>query len=63
PILLLQHGLFPASPTRPRTAVSIDLLDLYRGFFERSCDAITTLAAALHTTYIRRGFSVDSLRV
>ncbi|KAJ7466743.1 hypothetical protein B0H11DRAFT_1733128 [Mycena galericulata] len=62
PILLLQHGLFPASPTRPRTAVSIDLLDLYRGFFERSCDAITALAAALHTTYTRRGFAVDSLR-
>ncbi|KAJ7431750.1 hypothetical protein B0H11DRAFT_1761580 [Mycena galericulata] len=62
PILLLQHGLFPASPTKPRTAVSIDLLDLYRGFFERSCDAITALAAALHTTYTRRGFAVDSLR-
>ncbi|KAJ7502581.1 hypothetical protein B0H11DRAFT_1712541 [Mycena galericulata] len=62
PILLLQHGLFPASPTKPRTAVSIDLLDLYRGFFERSCDAITALAAALHTTYTRRGFTVDSLR-
>ncbi|KAJ7830388.1 hypothetical protein B0H13DRAFT_1526019, partial [Mycena leptocephala] len=55
PILLLQHGLFAASPTRPRTAVSVDLLDLYRGFFERSCDAITALAAALHSTYTRRG--------
>ncbi|KAJ7845678.1 hypothetical protein B0H13DRAFT_1647204, partial [Mycena leptocephala] len=60
--LLLQHGLFAASPTRPRTAVSIDLLDLYRGFFERSCDAITALAAALHSTYTRRGLCVDSQR-
>ncbi|KAJ7500701.1 hypothetical protein B0H11DRAFT_2225095 [Mycena galericulata] len=62
PIVLVQQGLFPASPTKPRIAVSIDLLDLYRGFFERSCDAITALAAALHTTYTRRGFAVDSSR-
>ncbi|KAJ6585213.1 hypothetical protein B0H19DRAFT_1250090 [Mycena capillaripes] len=52
----------PRIPTRPRTAVSIDLLDLYRSFFERSCDAITVLAAALHTTYTRRGLCVDSQR-
>ncbi|KAJ7900475.1 hypothetical protein B0H13DRAFT_1622406 [Mycena leptocephala] len=62
PILLLQHGLFAAAPTRPRTAISIDLLDLYRGFFERSCDAITALTAALHSTYTRRGLCVDSQR-
>ncbi|KAJ7907174.1 hypothetical protein B0H13DRAFT_2332561 [Mycena leptocephala] len=62
PILLLQHGLFAASPTRPRTAISIDLLDLYRGFFERSCDAITALTAALHSTYTWRGLCVDSQR-
>ncbi|KAJ7207766.1 hypothetical protein B0H12DRAFT_1243085 [Mycena haematopus] len=45
-ILLVQHGVFPATPIRPRTAVSIDLLDLYRGLFKCSCDAITALAAA-----------------
>ncbi|KAJ6462576.1 hypothetical protein C8R45DRAFT_841653 [Mycena sanguinolenta] len=62
PILLVQHGVFPATPTRPRTAVSIDLLVLYRSLFERSCDAITALAAALHTTYTRRGFRIYSRR-
>ncbi|KAJ7916234.1 hypothetical protein B0H13DRAFT_2231663 [Mycena leptocephala] len=60
---LLIQCLYPTpSPTRPRTAISIDLLDLYRGFFERSCDAITALAAALHSTYTRRGLCVDSQR-
>ncbi|KAJ7256548.1 hypothetical protein B0H12DRAFT_1232870 [Mycena haematopus] len=34
PILLVQHGLFPATPTKPRTAVSIDLLDLHRALSE-----------------------------
>ncbi|KAJ6505166.1 hypothetical protein C8R45DRAFT_817754 [Mycena sanguinolenta] len=58
----LQHGVFPASPTRPRTGVSIDLLEIYRALFERSCDAITALASALHTIYGRRGFKVISTR-
>ncbi|KAF8145009.1 hypothetical protein K438DRAFT_1630896 [Mycena galopus ATCC 62051] len=62
-ILLVKHGVFPASPTKPRTAVSIDLLDLYCALFERSCDTITALAAALHTVYDRRGFRVFSQRV
>jgi hypothetical protein len=31
--------------------------------FERSCDAINALAAALHTIYDRRGFTVVSERV
>ncbi|KAJ7080173.1 hypothetical protein B0H15DRAFT_997436, partial [Mycena belliarum] len=55
-----QHGVFPASPTKTKTGVSIDVLDFYRAFFERSCDAITALAAALHTLYDRRGFRVTS---
>ncbi|KAJ7825175.1 hypothetical protein B0H13DRAFT_2375077 [Mycena leptocephala] len=60
PVLLMEHGVFPASPTRTKTGVAIDLLDLYRALFERSCDAITALAAALHTLYDRRGFRVLS---
>ncbi|KAJ7764503.1 hypothetical protein DFH07DRAFT_770370 [Mycena maculata] len=59
PVLLVEHGVFPASPTKTKTGVSLDLLDLYRALFERSCDAITALAAALHTVYERRGFKVS----
>ncbi|KAJ7774618.1 hypothetical protein DFH07DRAFT_865897 [Mycena maculata] len=59
-VLLVGVGLFPSSPTKPKTAVSIDLLDIYRALFERSCDAVTALAAALHTIYLRRGFEVVS---
>ncbi|KAJ7491589.1 hypothetical protein B0H11DRAFT_1718806 [Mycena galericulata] len=62
-VLLVRAGLFPAAPKRPRIAVSIDLLDIYRALFERSCDAVTALAAALHTIYLRRGFSVVSRAV
>ncbi|KAJ7876976.1 hypothetical protein B0H13DRAFT_1893443 [Mycena leptocephala] len=54
--VLMEHGVFPASPTRTKTGLAIDLLDLYRALFERSCDAITALAAALHTLYNRWGF-------
>ncbi|KAJ7109041.1 hypothetical protein C8R43DRAFT_905000 [Mycena crocata] len=60
--VLVRHGVFPASPSKPRTAISIDLLEVYRALFERSCDAITALAAALHTIYDRRGFRVLSTR-
>ncbi|KAF7357059.1 hypothetical protein MSAN_01299300 [Mycena sanguinolenta] len=56
-VLLVRHGVFPASPSRPRTGVSIDLLEVYRALFERSSNAITALAAALHTVYGRRGLS------
>ncbi|KAJ7091547.1 hypothetical protein B0H15DRAFT_778059, partial [Mycena belliarum] len=58
----LEHGVFPASPTKTKTGVSIDVLDFYRAFFERSCDAITALAAALHTLYDRRGFRAKDER-
>ncbi|KAJ6578348.1 hypothetical protein B0H19DRAFT_1253593 [Mycena capillaripes] len=61
-VLLVQHGVFPASPNRPRIGVSLDVLDIYRAMFERSCDAITALAAALRTVYDRWGFTVVSDR-
>ncbi|KAJ7739076.1 hypothetical protein DFH07DRAFT_752302, partial [Mycena maculata] len=51
------------SPTRTKTGIAIDVLDFYRALFERSCDAITALAAALHTVYDRRGFRVLSDQV
>ncbi|KAJ7764550.1 hypothetical protein DFH07DRAFT_770409 [Mycena maculata] len=60
PVLLVEHGVFPASPTKTRTGVAIDVLDLYRALFERSCNAITALAAVLHTIYECRGFKVLS---
>ncbi|KAG6377895.1 hypothetical protein JVT61DRAFT_14683 [Boletus reticuloceps] len=37
-------------------AVSVELLAFYRALFERSCDAINALAAALHLHYTRRGY-------
>ncbi|KAI5989499.1 hypothetical protein EDD15DRAFT_2108034, partial [Pisolithus albus] len=56
PQVLLHHGLFPASPSQPRVAVSVELLSFYRSLFERSCDAVNALASALNSHYIRRGF-------
>ncbi|KAI9573728.1 hypothetical protein HD554DRAFT_2202366 [Boletus coccyginus] len=47
----LIHGFFPSSPSQPHLAVSVELLEFYRALFERSCNAINTLAAALHTHY------------
>ncbi|KAJ6552137.1 hypothetical protein DFH09DRAFT_1281123 [Mycena vulgaris] len=61
-VLLVRNGVFPTSPSQPRTGVSVDFLEIYRALFERSCDAITALAAALHTIYDRRGFRVISTR-
>ncbi|KAJ7096171.1 hypothetical protein C8R44DRAFT_583385, partial [Mycena epipterygia] len=60
--ILVRHGVFPTSPSQPRTGISIDLLEIYRALFEHSCDAITALAAALHTIYDRRGFRVTSTK-
>ncbi|KAF7366119.1 hypothetical protein MVEN_00488700 [Mycena venus] len=51
-----------SSPTQPWTGISIDLLKVYRAFFERSCDAISAIASALKTVYRRRGFNVLSSR-
>ncbi|EED78101.1 predicted protein, partial [Postia placenta Mad-698-R] len=56
PQVLVHHGLFPVSPSHPRTTVSIDLLEFYHALFERSADAVTALAGALRTHYARRGF-------
>lgn len=61
--VLVHHGLFPTAPSQPRMAVSTDLLAFYRALFERSCDAIHTLAAALKTHYARRGFQVTNKAV
>ena len=58
PQTLIRNGLFPTSPTHPRSAISIDLLDLYFALFERSADAVSALAGALKTMYYRRGFSI-----
>ncbi|KAJ7840589.1 hypothetical protein B0H14DRAFT_3457948 [Mycena olivaceomarginata] len=57
-VLLVQNGVFPASPSRVQTGVSIDLLEIYHALFERSCDAITALASALYMIYDRRGFRI-----
>ncbi|KAJ7653002.1 hypothetical protein B0H17DRAFT_1100996 [Mycena rosella] len=62
-VILVRSGVFPTSPSQPHTGVSINLLEIYRAFFERSCDSITAFAAALHTIYDRRGFRVMSSRV
>jgi len=39
-------------------AVSIDFLDFYSALFERSCDAVNALAAAMNNFYGRRGFQL-----
>ncbi|RDB30958.1 hypothetical protein Hypma_000078 [Hypsizygus marmoreus] len=54
--ILLLHGLFPTSPTSPRIAVSVAVLDFYQALFERSCDAVNAMAAALNTFYAQRGY-------
>ncbi|OJT12711.1 hypothetical protein TRAPUB_10739 [Trametes pubescens] len=56
--VLVKNGLFPTSPTSPRVAVSIDLLDFYFALFERSADAVSALASALKSIYQRRGFPI-----
>ncbi|KAJ7852188.1 hypothetical protein B0H14DRAFT_2354885, partial [Mycena olivaceomarginata] len=62
-VLLVRNGVFPMSPTKPRTGVFIDLLEIYRALFERSCDAINALSTALRTIYDRRGFHILSPKV
>ncbi|CAK5284925.1 unnamed protein product [Mycena citricolor] len=58
PVLLLENGVFPGTPVKPRIGVSLDVLDSYRAYFERSANAITALAASLATVYWRRGFEL-----
>ncbi|CDO73128.1 hypothetical protein BN946_scf185007.g182 [Trametes cinnabarina] len=60
---LVSNGLFPTSPSQPRVAISIDLLDFYFALFERSADAVSALASALKTFYERRGFPVLDSKV
>ena len=63
PQLLVQNGLFPMSPSQPRLAVSIDLLDFYFALFERSANAVTALSGTLKSMYLRRGFSILNSKV
>ncbi|KAI0630987.1 hypothetical protein C8Q77DRAFT_1130469 [Trametes polyzona] len=58
PQRLVSRGLFPSSPQLPRVAIHIDLLDFYFALFERSADAVTALAGALKSIYVRRGFPI-----
>ncbi|CAK5269727.1 unnamed protein product [Mycena citricolor] len=48
----------PARAALGEWGVSLDVLDSYRAYFERSADAITALAASLATVYRRRGFEL-----
>ncbi|KIJ10841.1 hypothetical protein PAXINDRAFT_85381, partial [Paxillus involutus ATCC 200175] len=56
PQVLLYYGLFLTAPSQPCMAISIELLVFYRALFERSCDAVNTLASALNSHYTHRGF-------
>ena len=51
--MLVFHGLFPTAPAQPWMAISVKLLSFYHALFERSCDAVNALAAALSTYYAR----------
>ncbi|TFK61292.1 hypothetical protein BDN72DRAFT_863712 [Pluteus cervinus] len=59
---LVSNGLFPAAPTAPKIAFSVELLEFYRALFEQSCDAVASIATALYNFYHRRGFSILTKR-
>jgi len=61
--VLVKAGLFPTAPSQMRMAVSIDFLDFYAALFERSCDAVNAMAAALNTFYKRRGYNLLNRKV
>ena len=61
--VLVYNGLFPTSPSKPRMAVSINLLDFYHALFERSCNTVNAMASALNSYYIHRGFVVLNSQV
>ncbi|KAF9258459.1 hypothetical protein L218DRAFT_877165, partial [Marasmius fiardii PR-910] len=63
PQTLVQHSFFPASPSQPRVAFSISLLDLYHALREKSCDAVTALAGALDKVYKHHGFGLLSISI
>ncbi|KAK1231142.1 hypothetical protein PQX77_005748 [Marasmius sp. AFHP31] len=54
--VLVAHGLFPTSPSQPRMAIALDLLDFYSTLCQQSSDAVTALANALSSLYRRQGF-------
>ncbi|PPQ96513.1 hypothetical protein CVT26_010429 [Gymnopilus dilepis] len=54
--VLVRAGLFLTAPSQIRMAFSIDFLDFYMKLFERSCDAVNTIAAALDSFYNHRKF-------
>ncbi|EGO05057.1 hypothetical protein SERLA73DRAFT_28726, partial [Serpula lacrymans var. lacrymans S7.3] len=60
PQVLIYHGLFPFTPSKPWMAIYIDLLTFYCTLFEWSCNVINVLAAALQTHYIGRGFRMTT---
>ena len=61
--VLVRHGFFPTAPDQLCAAVSIELLDLYNGLFDRPGDTLDTVAGALDAFYRRRGFSFDFLNL
>ena len=63
PVRLVASGMFPTSPTLPRMAVAISLLEFYHTLFERSAVAVNATAAALHTLYVQRGWDVVDAQV
>ncbi|KII83206.1 hypothetical protein PLICRDRAFT_58527 [Plicaturopsis crispa FD-325 SS-3] len=56
PEVIISIGMFPTSPTQPRVAVSIPLLDFYYALFECSGDAVTAMAAAIQGEPVRHPF-------
>lgn len=60
---LVRSGMFPTAPVDPQMAVSVDLLEFYFALFQRSGDAITAVAGALHAFYERKGFPVNNAKV
>ncbi|PPR04246.1 hypothetical protein CVT26_004191 [Gymnopilus dilepis] len=58
PQVLVKGGLFPTAPSQIRMAFSIDFLDFYASIFQRSCDAVNAMAAALNAFNGQRGFNL-----
>ena len=61
--ILVENGLFPAAPSQPNLAISINFLEFYYALFEQSADAVGAMAAALSKFYNRRGFEVTDTKV
>jgi hypothetical protein len=52
---LVSNGLFPMTPSAPKYAVSIALLNLHWAIFEHAGLPTNAFAGALHTLYDRGG--------